>query len=129
MSSAGRRILVVDDNRDSAESLAKLLDLQGHDTATAHDGMGALELAETFRPDVIVLDVGLPQMDGNAVARHIRGTTWGRHILLIASTGWGHTEARQRSAEAGFDHHLVKPVDLGELARLISDAAVPEGPD
>jgi CheY-like chemotaxis protein len=123
----GRRVLVVDDNLDSAESLARLLELQGHETATAHDGVGAIGVAEAFHPNVIVLDLGLPRLDGHEVARRVRGTPWGKDVLLIASTGWGHADARRASIDAGFDHHLVKPLDLTQLATLIAAGrAVPQ---
>ena len=120
----GRRILVVDDNEDSADSLAKLLELMGHAIATAHDGVEAVDAAESFRPEVILLDIGLPKLDGYGVARRIREQPWGKDMLLIAATGWGQQEDRRRSKEAGFDHHLVKPVDLAELVRLMGTKAV-----
>ncbi|MBY0278075.1 response regulator, partial [Candidatus Binatia bacterium] len=121
---AARRILVVDDNRDAAESLALLLELRGHGTRVAHDGVEALAAAEEQRPGVIVLDLGLPRLDGVEVARRIRATPWGRDVLLIALTGWGQDDDRRRSTEAGFDHHLVKPVEEGALVALL-DRATP----
>lgn len=114
---AGRRILVVDDNQDSAESLALLLELHGHEVRTAFAGPAALETASTFRPDVVLLDIGLPGMDGYEVARRLRADD--HRSLLVALTGYGRDDDRQRSQEAGFDHHLVKPVDLEELARVL----------
>jgi CheY-like chemotaxis protein len=113
-----RRVLVVDDNRDSAESLARLLELMGHQTAIAYDGPSAVDSAEAFRPEVL-LDVGLPGLDGYEVVRRIRAHSWGKDMTLIAATGWGQAEDRRRSREAGFDHHMVKPVDLGELGKLL----------
>jgi PAS domain S-box-containing protein len=115
---AGRRILVVDDNQDSAESLALLLEIHGHEVRTAFAGLDALETASTFRPDVVLLDIGLPGMDGYEVARRLRADD--HRGLLVALTGYGRDDDRQRSLEAGFDHHLVKPVDLDELARVLS---------
>jgi CheY-like chemotaxis protein len=115
-----RRILVVDDNQDAARSLAQLLHLLGHDVATAHDGFEAVELAASFRPDVVLLDVSLPGLGGHVVARRIREQPWGRNMLLVAATGWGRADDRRQSLEAGFDHHLVKPVDLGELVKLVA---------
>jgi CheY-like chemotaxis protein len=115
----GRRILVVDDNVDAATSLASLLELSGNVTATAFDGFEAVEVAERFRPDAILLDVGLPKLDGHETARRIREQPWGRNVLIIAVTGWGQEADQRRSREAGFDHHLVKPVDPEVLARLL----------
>jgi len=114
-----RRILIVDDNVDSAESLTILLDLEGNETHTAYDGLDALAAAASFRPDVILLDIGLPELNGYDVARKIREQPWGRHIMLVALTGWGQEEDRRRSHEAGFDHHLTKPVDPMSLKKLL----------
>jgi CheY-like chemotaxis protein len=102
---------VVDDNRDVAVSLAMLLCLEGHEVETAHDGEAALARAEAVRPEMILLDIGLPQVNGYEVARKVRSEDWGRKITLVALTGWGNKEDRERSQDAGFDHHLVKPVD------------------
>ena len=113
-----RRILVVDDNRDGASSLAMLLNVMGHDTRTAHDGIKGVELAEAFRPDLIVLDIGLPKLNGLDACRRIRGMSWAKNVVIVAATGWGQDEDRRRSEEAGFDYHLVKPVDAAELTRL-----------
>ena len=115
----GRRILVVDDNQDSAESLTILLSLAGHETHTAYDGLEAMEAAEAFKPDVILLDIGLPKLNGYEVARKIREKPWGQTMVLVALTGWGQEEDRRRSREAGFNHHLTKPVDPPELTRLL----------
>jgi DNA-binding response OmpR family regulator len=121
------RILVVDDNRDATESLTMLLQITGHETRSAFDGADALELASRFRPDVVLLDIGLPGLNGYDVARRIREQPWGRNTVLVALTGWGQEEDRRKSSEAGFDAHLVKPVDHGQLmamlARLRRDAA------
>jgi signal transduction histidine kinase len=118
----GRRILVADDNVDAAESLSLVLSLLGHQTRTAHDGEQALAIARDFRPDVMVLDVAMPKLNGHDLARRIRAEDWGSHILLIAASGWGHDEDKQRSQEAGFDVHLVKPVESATLDRLLRAA-------
>jgi PAS domain S-box-containing protein len=109
-SHVGIRILVVDDNRDAADTCAALLELSGHHVQTAYTGQRALELAETFRPHAMLLDIGLPDLNGYQLAQHIRETGWGQNTLLIAITGWGQSEDRRRAHEAGFDHHLAKPV-------------------
>lgn len=114
------RILVVDDNRDSADSLGMLFRLVGHEVRTAHDGLEAIAAADEFRPDAIVLDIGLPKLDGYEVARQIRRLEWSRKTTLIAVTGWGQAEDKERSEEAGFDHHLVKPVDPSALLELLT---------
>jgi DNA-binding response OmpR family regulator len=113
-------ILIVDDNRDSANSLAMLLRLQGNDTRTAYDGQQGVDVAGEFRPDVVVLDIGLPKLDGYEVCRRIREQPWGKHLVLIAVTGWGQEGDRRLSHEAGFDYHLVKPVDPQELMKLLA---------
>jgi CheY-like chemotaxis protein len=115
-----RRVLVVDDNRDAATSLAFLLNAIGHDARTAHDGSEALALAASFGPEVVVLDIGMPGLNGYEVARRLRAMPELRPLTLIALTGWGQEQDRRRSREAGFDHHLVKPADLGELKRLVA---------
>jgi CheY-like chemotaxis protein len=120
------RILIVDDNRDGADSLAMMLRLMGNETATAYDGQEGVDLALRFRPDVTLLDIGLPKLNGYEAARRIREQPWGKHPALIAVTGWGQDEDRRRSHDAGFDHHLVKPVDPAALMKLLaglSDAA------
>lgn len=118
-----RRILVVDDNRDGASSLAMLLTVMGHDTRIAHDGVEGVELADAFRPDVIVLDIGLPKLNGLDACRRIREFPWAGKTLIVAATGWGQDEDRRRSEEAGFDHHLVKPINAAELEKLATRAA------
>jgi PAS domain S-box-containing protein len=115
-----RKVLVVDDNRDAATSLAFLLNAIGHEARTAHDGSQALVEAEHFLPDVVVLDIGMPGLNGYEVARRLRAMPALRGLSLIALTGWGQEQDRRRSREAGFDHHLVKPADLGELKRLVA---------
>jgi CheY-like chemotaxis protein len=117
---ARRRILVVDDNRDSALSLATMLKLMGNETQTTHDGLEALDVATTFRPDLILLDIGMPKPNGYDTARRIREQPWGRNIVLIALTGWGQDEDGRRSQEAGFEAHLTKPVDPAALEKLLA---------
>lgn len=114
-----RRILVVDDNRDSAASMATMLELMDNETATAHDGLEALGAAASFRPDVILLDIGMPKLNGYDVARKIREHDWGRDMVLVALTGWGQEEDRRRSQEAGINFHLVKPVELSVLQNVL----------
>jgi CheY-like chemotaxis protein len=116
----GRRVMVVDDNQDSADSLAMLLRILGHDVRTAHDGVAALGLAAAFLPDVVVLDIGLPKLNGYQVARRIREQR-GAGPVLIAMTGWGQQEDRRRSREAGFDHHMTKPIDFNALKALLAE--------
>jgi PAS domain S-box-containing protein len=118
-----RRILVVDDNTDAAESLAALLAISGHETRLAHDGLQAVEEAREFKPDVVFLDIGMPSIDGHETARRIRQEPWGRDMVLVALTGWGQLEDRRRSKEAGFNHHLVKPADPNVVAKLIASLA------
>jgi len=119
------RVLVVDDNADSAESLAALLTLGGHETATANDGPEALVLADRFLPHVAILDVGLPTLGGHEVCRHLRARPWGRDIFIVALTGWGQEDDRRRSMEAGFDDHLVKPLDHAELLNRLRSVPLP----
>lgn len=116
----GRRILIVDDNRDAAESLSMLLQMSQHDTFIAHDGEQAIASAAEIEPEVMLVDIGLPKLDGYQVAREIRTRPGGKHILLIALTGWGQDKDRQKSKTAGFDAHLVKPVNVDELVRLLA---------
>jgi signal transduction histidine kinase len=117
---AVRRILVADDNVDAADSLALLLELAGHQVRVAHDGRAALSAAAEFRPDAVLLDIGMPEMDGYQVARAVRRESWGKSVQLIALTGWGHEDDRQRALDAGFDRHLTKPVDPADLAALLA---------
>ncbi|HZM92340.1 MAG TPA: PAS domain S-box protein [Vicinamibacterales bacterium] len=115
-----RRVLVVDDNRDSADSIATLLQMSDHKTFIVHDGLAAVEAAERLRPEVILLDVGLPKISGIEACRRIRGQTWGKGIVIVALTGWGQENDRRSTREAGFDAHLVKPVDYQELLQLLA---------
>ena len=121
-----RRILVVDDNRDAAESLATLLELCGNQTLIAYDGAEAVDAAASFRPGVVLLDIGLPIMNGYEAARKIREQPWGAGMVLVALTGWGSDEHRRKSQAAGFDGHLVKPVDLPEIMKMLDDLEVAE---
>ena len=116
-----RRILVVDDNMDAAKSLARLLErLHGQEVRVAHDGPEALAVADEFRPEVVLLDIGLPGMSGYEVAEHLRGLPEFEETLIVALTGWGQEDDRRRSRGAGIDHHLVKPVDPEALTRLLA---------
>lgn len=121
------RVLVVDDNRDAAESLGALLSAQGHEVREAFDGVAALALGDSFEPDAVVLDIGLPGQDGWTVGRAMRERVWGRRAQLIALTGWGQPQDQARSAEAGFDAHLVKPVDPDRLLALLAAASASRG--
>lgn len=114
-----RRILIVDDNSDAADTLAALLGALGATVSVAYSGRTALEALDPFQPDAVILDVGMPEMDGYEVARRIRATIRDRHLLLIALTGWGQESDQSRSRAAGFDHHIVKPPDLARLRELL----------
>ena len=118
-----RRILVADDNHDAAESLALQLELAGHDVRSVHDGVEALAVSESFRPQVVVLDLGMPRLDGYETAREMRRRSWGKGATLIALTGWGQPQDRQRTADAGFDAHLVKPVSETQLFEALASAS------
>jgi signal transduction histidine kinase len=114
-----RRILIVDDNEDALMSLANLLGLDGHEVRTAANGFLALDAAPAFQPEVAVLDIGMPGLDGYELARRIRAQSWGHSMVLVALTGWGQESDRRRSREAGFDSHWVKPLDVDNFARYI----------
>jgi PAS domain S-box-containing protein len=116
---AGRRILVVDDNWDGADSLATMLKLLGNEVRTANDGVAAVEVAGQFRPEVILMDIGMPRLNGLEATRRIRAQAWGRDMTIVALTGWGQENDRERSREAGCDGHLVKPVNLPDLEKLL----------
>jgi signal transduction histidine kinase len=116
----GHRILLADDNRDALDSLATLLQCDGHEVHTAADGAEALALAAVCRPDVMLLDIGMPKLDGYEVARRVRAEPWGKGTVLIALTGWGQDEDRRRSREVGFDNHLVKPLDPDKLSAMLA---------
>jgi CheY-like chemotaxis protein len=113
-------VLVVDDNQDGAESLAALLALDGHEILMSHDGLDAVAKAASFRPDVVLLDIGLPKLDGYDVCRRIREQPGGKDIVMIAMTGWGQADDRRMSSEAGFDSHCVKPVSHALLVALMT---------
>lgn len=117
-----RRVLLVDDNVDAAEALRMLLEMKGHVVRVVHDGPAALEAFREEEPDVVLLDIGLPRMDGLEVARRIRSTPRGERVVLCAVTGWGQDQDKRRSAEAGFDIHLTKPVDLARLEAVLRNA-------
>jgi CheY-like chemotaxis protein len=118
------RILVVEDNVDTACGLARLLALLGNDVQLADDGPSAIAIAQTFRPELVLLDIGLPGMDGYQVASLLREEDCCKDAVIIAVSGYGQEEDRRRSQAAGFDHHLVKPVDLGSLMSLIGHTSV-----
>jgi CheY-like chemotaxis protein len=123
-----RRVLVVDDSGDSADSMAMLLDSMGHETQTAADGIAAVERAESFRPHVIFMDIGMPKMDGLEAARAIRSHPWGRDVVIVALSGWGRPSDIEASKQAGFDLHLVKPVRPADLLRAVESAQVANEP-
>jgi len=115
----GLKVLVVDDNRDAADSCAALLELSGHSVQAAYTGREALALAANSRPHVVVTDIGLPDMDGYEVAAKIKAAPWGRRMVLVAVTGWGEESDKQRAFSAGFIHHLTKPIDPDALESLL----------
>jgi CheY-like chemotaxis protein len=115
----GLRVLVVDDNHDSADSCAMLLEFSGHTVRVAYDGASALKIANEFRPEAALVDIGMPLIDGYEVVARIRALPWGTQSTLIAMTGWGQEEDKRRSLNAGFDHHLTKPIDVDRLAALL----------
>ncbi|HKQ23107.1 MAG TPA: CHASE3 domain-containing protein [Burkholderiales bacterium] len=119
------RVLIVDDNHDSADSLSLLLKLTGNEVETAHDGLRGVEAAERFRPEMILLDIGLPGLNGYDVARKIRELPFGKEILLVALTGWGQEEDRRKSRDAGFDRHLIKPLDYNVLMEILGSVRGP----
>jgi CheY-like chemotaxis protein/two-component sensor histidine kinase len=123
LATARRRILVVDDNEDAAASLAMLLKVTGHETQLAADGVEALQKASIYRPDVILLDISLPRMNGYDTCRAMRQQWWGRKAVIVALTGWGQEEDRNQSKSAGFNGHFVKPVDHAELMRFLTETS------
>ena len=112
-------VVIADDNRDSADSLKMLLELEGHAVQTAHDGAQAFDLVEHVKPRVVLLDIGMPKLNGYEVAAKIRTQPWGVRVKLIALTGWGQSQDRERAMAAGFDHHLTKPVDPEAVLSLL----------
>ncbi len=126
--SAGRvRVLVVDDNADAADSVALFLRLEGHETTTALDGLQAIDLCRSFKPDVAVIDIGLPGLSGYDVAQRLRATPEGARMLLIALTGYGQKEDQQQAKQAGFDHHFTKPTNPEEIHRVIATRVAANG--
>lgn len=117
---ASVRVLVVDDNVDAAQTLATMLELQGMDSRAAYGGREGLVVAEQWRPEVVVVDIGMPDMNGHEFVRRLRGQPWGEAILAIACTGWGQNEDRERARAAGFDHHLVKPIEPEAIAKIVA---------
>jgi DNA-binding response OmpR family regulator len=120
------KVLVVDDDRDSAEMLKILLDMNGGATHVAYDGAEAVRLAEAIRPEIVLLDIGLPKIDGYEACRRIRGQAWGKEMIVVALTGRGLDDDRAMSQQSGFDMHLVKPVEPELLLTVL--AATPRGP-
>jgi CheY-like chemotaxis protein len=123
--SSAQSILIVEDNHDSAISLKMLLEALGHVVTVVHDGEGAIDAAAAGRPDVILMDIGLPGLSGYDAARRIRTDCKDTPMLIIALTGWGQEQDRKRSVDAGIDHHLVKPLDLDKLRRILASAPPP----
>jgi CheY-like chemotaxis protein len=117
------RLLVADDNRDSAATCAALLEASGHEVSVAHTGREALDLACRLRPDALLLDIGMPELNGYQLAQRIRATGWGRRAMLIAITGWGQERDKRQALAAGFDRHLTKPIDPNGLEALLQGAA------
>jgi CheY-like chemotaxis protein len=123
-------VLIVDDNRDNAETMAVLLRMSGHEAEVAYDGEAALRVAERFRPEMVLLDLGMPTMDGLETCRCMRAASWGKDIFIVALTGLGQREDRRRTKEAGFDEHLLKPLGYSALQTLLQNltrASVQEG--
>jgi CheY-like chemotaxis protein len=119
--SGKRRVLVVDDNENAAKVLGMLLKALGNDVRTAYDGLAAIELAEEFLPDIVLLDIGMPKLNGYDTAQRIRQQPWGKKMVLAALTGWGQEDDKRRTRDAGFDHHFVKPVEPAMLQRLLAE--------
>jgi len=115
----GQRVLVVDDNTDAAASLAALLEMEDYEVCTAVDGEEAIEQARTFEPQIIFMDLAMPRLDGLEAARRIRALPHGEHVRIVALTGWGQEADRQRTRDAGMDHHLIKPVSLDALQTVL----------
>ncbi|MGY6217337.1 response regulator [Methylolobus aquaticus] len=118
---AAYKVLIVDDNADAANSLAALMQIAGYETRVAYDGKQGIEVAASFRPEVLLLDLGMPGMNGYDACRHLREQDWGHDIFVVALTAWGQPGDRQKSAAAGFDAHLAKPTDYKTIATLIAD--------
>jgi len=119
------RVLVADDNRDSADSLAILLQLDGHEVRVAYSGEDALAMGTRFRPQLMLIDLSMPGMDGYSLARQIRANEWGSAVILVAVTGLGEEDVQRKTRDNGFDHHLVKPVEISSLQSLLKEYAGP----
>jgi CheY-like chemotaxis protein len=119
-----RRILIVDDNQDSADAVALILQLDGHDVRAVYSGVDALGIVEEFKPHAVLLDIGMPQLNGYQVAQRLRAQTWGKNVLLIAQTGWGQAEDIRQCHEAGFNHHVTKPIDFQKLREFFVASTV-----
>jgi CheY-like chemotaxis protein len=117
------RVLIVDDNRDTAMGLSLLMRVLGHESRMAYDGLSAVEAAKQYRPNVVLLDIGLPGLTGYEVAKQLRQQAIVKDSMLVAVTAWGQNEAKRLAAEAGFDHHLVKPADFGQLQQIVATVA------
>lgn len=115
------RVLVADDNRDAAESMGMLLRLMGNDVKIAHDGLEAVELGAEFVPDIVLMDIGMPRLNGYEAARRMRAQPWSDGTLLVALTGWGQVEDKRKATEAGFDRHFTKPLDPSKLQALMEE--------
>jgi CheY-like chemotaxis protein len=123
------RVVIIDDNRDAARTMSMLVDELGGTARTAYDAAGGLEAVQEFRPDIVFLDIGMPGMDGYEACRRIRQTPSGKHLIVVAVTGWGQPQDKQRALEAGFDAHLTKPVDPNAFTRLlVTSATTTAGP-
>jgi CheY-like chemotaxis protein len=122
------RVLLADDHKDTVESLAMLLELAGYEICTVEDGQSTLEAIRTFRPDVVLLDIGMPNLDGYEVARLVRADETHNQLWLVALTGYGREQDRRLAKEAGFDHHLVKPVTFDALRTLLASLELPRHP-
>jgi CheY-like chemotaxis protein len=119
------KILIADDNRDAAQSLGTLLELSNHEVLIAHDGEEALRIARRAMPDAMILDIGMPRITGDQVARALRSEPWGGKVLMIAVTGWGEPQDKASAAAAGFDHHLTKPIDIDAIEKLLGEFVPP----
>jgi CheY-like chemotaxis protein len=125
MTTRGHRILLVDDDPDSSEPLSLLLQSKGHETRVATDGAQAISVADEFKPNCVLLDLGLPKMDGYEVARRLRDRPYGSDVVIVALTGWAGREIRTKAAAAGFDYHIVKPVNWDEVEKIVRGGARP----
>ena len=117
------RILIVDDNMAAAEILAMAIQLLGNEVRVAHDGVEGVKAAEEYQPDIVLMDIGMPNMNGYEATRHIRQQPWGKEMMIVALTGWGQEKDKEITQKSGFNHHLVKPADPAELQRLLAQSA------